>query len=112
MAQSFRETPPKQLAGINIAGLRDYAAGTNTNTITGQSKPLLGPTGDLVILDLADEGNYVAVRPSGTEPKIKLYVFTRLSPEESADVEAASQALTDRVEQLEKDVRDYAKHHA
>ena len=67
------------------------------------AEPLDGPTGDLVILDLADEGNYVAVRPSGTEPKIKLYVFTKLSPQESADVEAASQSLSGRLERLEKD---------
>jgi phosphomannomutase len=32
----------------------------------------------MVILDLQEPGNYVAARPSGTEPKIKLYVFARL----------------------------------
>ena len=30
----------------------------------------------MVMLDLATEGNYVAVRPSGTEPKVKFYMFT------------------------------------
>ena len=33
------------------------------------------PRGDMVILDLETEGNYLAVRPSGTEPKVKIYLF-------------------------------------
>ncbi|MFK8114029.1 MAG: phospho-sugar mutase [Rubripirellula sp.] len=108
LMQAFRTSPPESLAGIKIAGVRDYAAGTNLCTESGTSKPLEGPTGDLIILDLAEEGNYVAVRPSGTEPKIKLYVFTRLAPEQSADLDAAAKTLTDRVESLEADVREYA----
>jgi phosphoglucomutase/phosphomannomutase len=95
-----------------VAQIRDYAAGTTTVTATGQSQPLIGPTGDLVILDLAEEGNYVAVRPSGTEPKIKLYVFTRLSPTQSAELEQASATLIDRVKALEADVRAYASKNA
>ena len=112
LMKSFRESPPQRLAGIDVIGLRDYGAGTMTDTTTGQSRPLSGPTGDLVILDLAEEGNYVAVRPSGTEPKIKLYVFTRVAPEQSADLEGASAILSHRLEELEKDVRSYAKDHA
>jgi phosphoglucomutase/phosphomannomutase len=112
LMKSFRESPPAQLAGIQVVGMRDYASGTITDTRTGKSKPLSGPSGDLVILDLAEEGNYVAVRPSGTEPKIKLYVFTRLSTKESADLDAASASLNRRLEQLELDVRGYAKDHA
>ena len=108
LMQAFRDAPPRQLAGIDVAGKRDYAAGTNTNTASGESLPLEGPTGDLVILDLAEEGNYVAVRPSGTEPKIKLYVFTRLAREESTNLDAASDKLDRRLQQLEQDVRAYA----
>ncbi|MGI9472332.1 MAG: phospho-sugar mutase [Rubripirellula sp.] len=109
LMQSFRESPPKQLAGINLSQLRDYGKSTVTQMADGVSKPMEGPVGDLVILDLAEEGNYVAVRPSGTEPKIKLYVFTRLSPEESADLDQASKNLETRLEALEADVREYAK---
>jgi phosphoglucomutase/phosphomannomutase len=112
LMQAFRSSPPKQLAGIDVASLRDYANGTTTDAVSGQAQPLEGPTGDLVILDLAEEGNYVAVRPSGTESKIKLYVFTRLSPESSADLDAASEVLRRRLEQLEADVRAYAADHA
>lgn len=106
---SFRTRPPESLAGIKIAKVRDYAAATTMHTADGKTEPLAGPSGDLIILDLADEGNYVAVRPSGTEPKIKLYVFTRLAPDQSQDLSAADMVLASRLEALEKDVRDYAR---
>ncbi len=109
LMKAFRESPPKQVAGIKIAKVRDYGRGTTTTLANGNTESLEGPSGDLIILDLADEGNYVAVRPSGTEPKIKLYVFTRLSPDESTDLERASQTLSSRLEALEKDVREYAR---
>jgi len=112
LMQSFRQSPPESLAGIPVAKIRDYSVGTTITTETGKSEPLAGPTGDMVILDLATPGNYVAVRPSGTEPKIKLYVFTSLSPEESADLDAASATLASRIESLETDVRQYAKGNA
>ncbi len=106
---SFRTRPPESFAGIKIAKVRDYAAATTMNTADGSKQPLDGPHGDLIILDLAEEGNYVAVRPSGTEPKIKLYVFTRLSPDQSQDLAKADEVLSARLQALEKDVRDYAK---
>lgn len=103
----FRSAPPSSLAGLAIAGIRDYE-NAKTLRLDGSSEPLSGPKGDLVILDLAEEGNYVAVRPSGTEPKVKFYIFTRLSPGRSADLGSARQALAERIEHLEKDVRAYA----
>ncbi len=109
LMQSFRRSPPESLAGIKIAKVRDYSANTTTTVGSGVTEPLEGPTGDLIILDLAEEGNYVAVRPSGTEPKIKLYVFTRLSIEDSEDLSKATQTLASRLETLENDVREYAK---
>ncbi len=111
LMQAFRETPPSSLAGIPVTGVRDYLAGTEREIATGHASPLTGPTGNLVMLDLAEEGNYVAVRPSGTEPKVKFYVFTRLSPEASADLAAAETSLAERIDGLEQDVRAFARLH-
>ena len=92
LMRSFRENPPKQLAGINLKQIRDYGNSKRTELLTGESFEMEGPVGDLIIMDLEEEGNYVAVRPSGTEPKIKLYVFTRASADESArDLDEARQ---------------------
>ena len=104
---SFRKTPPKSLAGIDVRKMRDYSNATTTNA-DGSTSELAGPTGDLIIMDLVEDGNYVAARPSGTEPKIKLYMFTWLSQEDSTDVPAAREKLASRLKDLEKDLRSYA----
>ncbi len=109
LMKAFRESPPKSLAGIPIAKIRDYQSQTTTNLEGGGRDPLSGPVGNLIIMDLAEEGNYVAVRPSGTEPKIKLYVFTRVSKDDSSDLQAADETLCRRIEALEQDVREFAK---
>jgi phosphomannomutase len=108
LMQAFRQSPPATVAGIPVANIRDYGSGRRRDQTTGVESALEGPSGDLIILDLAEEGNYVAVRPSGTEPKIKLYVFTRLTPEQSADLDQATRTLQQRIEALEKDMRAYA----
>jgi phosphomannomutase len=109
LMQAFRDNPPESLAELRVKQIRDYQAGETTQTSSNVKSTLAGPKGNLVILDLEDEGNYVAVRPSGTEPKIKLYVFTRLPSQKSADIDIASQRLEQRVGELEKDIRSYAQ---
>jgi phosphoglucomutase/phosphomannomutase len=110
LMNAFRQSPPRLLAGIPVAAVRDYQQHTMTliNWNSTRTESLGGPTGNLIILDLAEKGNYVAVRPSGTEPKIKLYVFTCLSPEASTDLMQADVQLGQRIVALEKDIRDYA----
>ena len=61
------------------------------------------------MLDLALEGNYFAVRPSGTEPKVKFYMFAYCPAAESQDLKAARQRLADRLSGLEQDIRRYAE---
>ena len=60
----------------------------------------------MVMLDLAAEGNYVAVRPSGTEPIIKFYTFAFQAPAEIRDVDASRAYLAARLEAVEKDLED------
>ena len=63
---------------------------------------------DLIILDLATEGNYIACRPSGTEPKIKFYLFTFTPPEQLSNLELAKSTLERRLDQMETDLRKFA----
>ncbi|QEF97015.1 Phosphoglucomutase [Stieleria maiorica] len=109
LMKAFRESPPEAMAGIPVTRVRDYLNSVATDTATGESSPLGDPVGNLIIMDLAEAGNYVAARPSGTEPKIKLYVFTKLSAEESQDLDAAAEKLGQRLEALESDMRAFAK---
>jgi phosphoglucomutase/phosphomannomutase len=75
----------------------------------GRSQPLDGPRGDLVILDLEAEGNYVAVRPSGTEPKVKFYMFAYEPPEMLANLEDAKEELDLRLAQFERELSQFAE---
>ena len=107
LMQQFRDHPPKWLAGIPIAAVRDYQ-NLVVRTADGEVRPLVGPRGDLVMLDLAAEGNYVAVRPSGTEPKVKFYMFTFVPAEQLADLEQTKQDMTQRLNGYYADLKAFA----
>ena len=96
-----------ELAGSAVARVRDFASQTVTGR-DGLRQPLDGPRGDLVMLDLALDGNYVAVRPSGTEPKIKLYMFAFEPAEQLANLDEAKSMLAERLDAIEQDLRAFA----
>ncbi|TWT30817.1 phospho-sugar mutase [Blastopirellula retiformator] len=102
----FREQPPRSLAGLKLERVRDYK---NDVIVTpdGEKSPLGGPAGDMVILDL-EEGNYVAVRPSGTEPKVKFYMFTFVEPEQLSLLDMAKEAMAERIAALESELKAFA----
>ena len=75
----FRTEPPLSVGGLKVVLARDYESLTQRQP-GGPASPLDGPRGDMVMLDLEGEGNYLAVRPSGTEPKVKFYLFAYESP--------------------------------
>ncbi|REJ90317.1 MAG: phospho-sugar mutase [Planctomycetota bacterium] len=103
----IRSEPPTVLADLQVAQVRDYGSGTIT-LADGSAATLDGPRGDMVILDFAAEGNYVAARPSGTEPKVKFYLFAYHPPEDGADVARVRAMLEDRLDALEFDFRKLA----
>jgi phosphoglucomutase/phosphomannomutase len=102
----FRTTPPKSLGGQTVVGSRDFL--TLRRTVGGHSEPLSGPNTDMIFLDLASRGNCVAVRPSGTEPKVKFYLFAVTPPEQLADLEEAKADHAARLAQLGAEVRQWA----
>jgi phosphomannomutase len=102
-----RANPPKQMAAIDVAQVRDYLgdAAATLYQYNDAEEPL---TGDVVMLDLATAGNYVAVRPSGTEPKVKFYMFAYAPAAESQDVAVAQAMLDTRLDAMEADLRKFA----
>jgi phosphomannomutase len=99
----LRSHPPASVAGMKVKQMRDYE---NLQILVAGKppQPLVGPKGDLVIMDLEAEGNYVAVRPSGTEPKVKFYMFTYEPAEMLANLETTKQELADRLKAMQKDL--------
>ena len=85
---SLRANPPKDVAGLSITAVRDFQAGTRL--AGGQETPLDFPKSNVLYYEI--EGScWICVRPSGTEPKIKLYVASR------ADSKAAADALNEKL---------------
>ena len=103
----LRENPPAALGGLAVAQVRDYKSLT-TRRANGATQPLAAPKADMVILDLAADGNYVAVRPSGTEPKVKFYMFTYVPAEQLADLDRTEQELNARLDSLAADIQAIA----
>jgi phosphomannomutase len=107
---ALRERPPPKLAGQSVRQVRDYAEQV-VRLATGKRRPLASPRGEVVVLDLA-EGNYVAVRPSGTEPKVKLYQFAFEPPELIANLDDTKAELADRLHAMERDLAAWTEQSA
>lgn len=107
LMQKFRTSPPEKLAGLKVTLVKDYANQETLDTITGERTALKGPQGDLVMLYLEETGNYVAVRPSGTEPKVKFYMFTYSAPDGEL-LHEKQRRMERRLEQMQLDLRDIA----
>ena len=69
---SLRANPPKEFAGEKVAALRDYQTSVRT-TADGATEALTLPKSNVLYFELENKA-WICVRPSGTEPKIKLYV--------------------------------------
>ncbi|PEJ22484.1 phosphoglucomutase [Bacillus pseudomycoides] len=72
MMASFRENPPKEVAGLTVNSVEDYKASIITSLIDGNKEEIHLPKSNVLKYQLAD-GSWFCLRPSGTEPKIKFY---------------------------------------
>ncbi len=70
---STRNNPPKELAGFKVMKVSDFEEGMITDTVTGEKEPISLPKSNILSYVLSD-GSTAIVRPSGTEPKIKVYI--------------------------------------
>jgi len=73
----LRATPPKSLSGSNVVETRDYQCSQIKCIKTGKTKPTSLPISDVLYFQ-AEDGSWACVRPSGTEPKIKLYFGVKM----------------------------------
>lgn len=89
MMSSLKENPPKQMCGLAVTEFKDYSISLCKNTVTGSETVINLPKSDVVSFALSD-GSLVIVRPSGTEPKIKLYVNAMGATEKLADENRAN----------------------
>ena len=98
MAQ-LRSEPPKNIAGTEVFRLRDYSDGSITVPELGVmgETPIKGS--NVLYFELADGTSFI-VRPSGTEPKIKVYILCKGA--DKAECEAKIKKYTEYAESLRK----------
>ena len=70
---AVRDNTPKSIAGYDVVKVSDYFLRKETDVATGSVTDIDLPESNVIALHLADD-NAVIIRPSGTEPKIKLYI--------------------------------------
>jgi len=75
LMQSFRDVPPTKIAGVAVTERTDYAPGIHTCCADGSTSSI-ELSGSNVLRFKLQDGTDILVRPSGTEPKIKIYVLT------------------------------------
>ena len=94
---SLRENPPAEVGGYKILAIRDYKKDTIKNLATGEVTPTGLPASNVLYFEM-ENNTWICVRPSGTEPKIKLYYGVVGTSLEDAD--AKSKALADSVNEM------------
>lgn len=92
LARSYAENPPKLVDGSAVLRVRDFAS----QELFDQEGDLL-PKEKMLFVDLED-GRSFAVRPSGTEPKIKYYLFGKQAP--GGDLSEAKSAVVSGLSKL------------
>ncbi len=102
--KSFRENPPKQLAGSDVVTVKDYADLNMKNLKTGEITKMDMPTTSNVLQFFTADGTKVSIRPSGTEPKIKFYVEVKGVMKTNADYAKANNEADAKIEAIKKDL--------
>ena len=76
LMKRLRENPPAEISGVKVVTRKDYSNGSVVDCATGGTSTMELSGSNVLRFELAD-GTSVLVRPSGTEPKIKVYILTR-----------------------------------
>lgn len=80
---NLRKNPPQVLREFGLQVIRDYYTQEETNFLTKETSPLTLPQANVLYYQLADD-NWCCVRPSGTEPKLKIYFGVKAPTENEA----------------------------
>lgn len=93
----FRSNTPAEIGGYKVVSARDYKADTIKDMATGEVKPTGLPSSNVLYYDMED-GAWLCVRPSGTEPKIKFYYGVKGTS--MADADEKSEVLGGKVMEI------------
>ena len=96
---SLRNEPPTVIGGLKVIGISDYDTSLYTDTATGKTQTIDLPRSNVLFYHLESDAAAI-VRPSGTEPKIKVYLTAVSDSKENAEKACAA---------IEKDMTEVCK---
>ncbi len=100
VVNALKGMPVEEFAGVKVLAIRDYSAAKRTEIATGTVSEMDIPKCNCVYYEL-EGGSFICVRPSGTEPKLKIYYSLKAKDEAAAnaklvEMQAAVNELLER----------------
>lgn len=87
--ENFRSNPPDKIGRFSVLCMRDYKNQTKYSLSDGKRSPIKLPPANVIYFEMSD-GMELAVRPSGTEPKLKFYIFAKSDSKSDAEEKTES----------------------
>ncbi|WP_179020349.1 phospho-sugar mutase [Winogradskyella forsetii] len=98
-----RANPLKEINGQKVVLIEDYDLSISKNLQTNEETTIDIPKSNVLIY-YTEDGSKIALRPSGTEPKIKFYISVSTDLDNKADFKKTEQLLDDRIDAILKDM--------
>lgn len=103
MMVDARNNPLKTINGSKVLRVEDYQESTSTNLITDTVTSIDIPKSNVLIY-YTEDGSKIALRPSGTEPKIKFYISVNTELDSVEALEKTDAELTSKIDAMLKDM--------
>lgn len=104
MMKNYRENPPKLVDGSKLVRIDDFKTSVSKNLVGGEETQIDIPKSNVLIF-YTEDGARIAVRPSGTEPKIKFYFSVKSKMDEVKDYESSKAELVKKVDRLKNEFK-------
>jgi len=104
MMMDARENPLTQVNGSRVVKIEDYELSISKNMISGKEETLDIPKSNVLIY-YTEDGSQVALRPSGTEPKIKFYISANTKLNNASEFHKTTKQLEAKIDAIVKDMK-------
>ncbi len=100
MMRRFRSEPPAFIDGEKVVVMEDYLSSEIKNLETGETKQIEEIPTSNVLIFYTEKGTKVALRPSGTEPKIKFYFSVQAKMNDKTEYEPLKNKLKNKIKRI------------
>ena len=104
MMVEARKNPLKQVNGSNVIRIEDYQLSLSKDLVSGKESAIDIPKSNVLIY-YTEDGSKIALRPSGTEPKIKFYISVNCTLDNVSDFKMVEQELEAKIDAIVKDMK-------